>query len=87
METVGVSELRRNTSAILRRVAAGEIILVTLRGQPVARLVSARLTGLARLEAEGRIRPGVGDLLDIEPIPLPPGARLPSELISEGRDE
>jgi prevent-host-death family protein len=87
MEEVGVRELRQNASDILRRVAAGETFLVTVRGEPVARLVSARLTGRARLEAEGHIRPAKGNLLDLEPLPLPPGARPPSEIVSEGRDE
>ena len=40
MERVGVRELRRQASAILRRVAAGETVEVTDRGRPVAILPS-----------------------------------------------
>jgi prevent-host-death family protein len=87
METVGVRELRQNASAILRRVAAGEVFLITDRGRPVAKLVRAAGKGLDQLEREGRLRRGTGNLLDHEPIPLPEGARLPSEIVSEGRDE
>lgn len=87
MERVGVRELRREASAILRRVSAGETVEITDRGRPVAVLVQAMPDGLARLEAEGLLRPATDDLLDLEPIPLEPGARPPSELIAEGREE
>ncbi|MGO9924798.1 MAG: type II toxin-antitoxin system Phd/YefM family antitoxin [Mycobacterium sp.] len=39
MESIGVRELRQNASHYLSRVAAGELIEVTDRGRPVARLV------------------------------------------------
>ena len=87
MERVGVRELRREASAILRRVSSGETVEITDRGRPVARLVRAMPDGLARLEEEGLLRPASGDLLDITPIPMKPGTRPPSELVSEGRDE
>ena len=87
METIGVRELRRDASAILRRVAAGETIQVTDRGRPVALMVKAMPNGLERLEAEGMIRPGEGDLLSIEPVGPKPGVPLPSELVSQGREE
>jgi prevent-host-death family protein len=87
MERVGVRELRQNASAILRRVEAGESFEVTDRGRPVALLVKIPKRGLARLEAEGRLRRGTGNLLDLSRVPLPPGERLPSERVSEGRDE
>jgi len=87
MDKVGVRELRRDASAILRRVAAGETIQVTDRGRPVALMVKAMPEGLERLEAEGMIRHGEGDLLKIKPVKPRPGTRLPSERVSEGRDE
>ncbi len=40
MESVGVRELRRHTSEILRRVReGGETVEVTYRGRPVARVI------------------------------------------------
>jgi prevent-host-death family protein len=39
MSTVGITELRRNPSAYLRRVEAGERLIVTDRNRPVAELV------------------------------------------------
>ena len=87
MQRVGVRELRRDTSAILRRVADGETIEVTDRGRAVALMVRAVPDGLERLEAEGQIRHGTGDLLDIAPVRLPSDVSPPSERVSRGRDE
>ena len=87
MNKVGVRELRRDASAILRRVAAGETIQVTDRGRPVALMVKAMPDGLERLEAEGMVRHGEGDLLGIKPVRPKPGVPLPSELVSQGREE
>lgn len=88
--TVSVRELRQNLSVYLRRVAAGEALSITSRGEPVA--VLAPLPGrgdpVARLIAEGRLRPPAepGDLLDLGPPPKPePGSRLLSELLAEDR--
>ena len=85
MERVGVRELRRSASAILRRVAAGETVEVTDRGRPVAILMRTMPNGLARLEREGLLRRAEMDLLDLRPIRLPPGATPPSRVVSEGR--
>lgn len=38
MESIGVRELRNNVAAVLRRAGAGERIVVTVDGQPVAQL-------------------------------------------------
>jgi prevent-host-death family protein len=86
MDRVGVRELRRDASAILRRVAAGETVEVTDRGRPVAFLVRTAPDGLARLEQEGQLRRASGDLLELEPVPVPGGADAPSALISAGRE-
>lgn len=87
MDRVGVRELRREASAILRRVAAGETFEVTDRGRPVAVLLKAMPTGLARLEREGLLRRAEADLLDLTLFPLPAGASHSSRLVSEGRTE
>jgi antitoxin (DNA-binding transcriptional repressor) of toxin-antitoxin stability system len=85
MERVGVRELRRQASAILRRVVAGETVEITDRGRPVAILLRTMPSGLARLEREGLLRRAEADLLDLEPVRLPPGAVVPSRLVAEGR--
>lgn len=85
MERVGVRELRRDASAILRRVAAGETVEVTDRGRPVAVLLRTMPSGLARLEREGLLRRAEGDLLEVLPFRLPPGATPPSRVVADGR--
>ena len=87
MERVGVRELRRDASAILRRVAAGETVEITDRGRPVAVLLKTMPSGLARLEREGLLRRAETDLLDLVPVRLPPGAAAPSRLVDEGRSD
>ena len=85
MERVGVRELRREASAILRRVSAGETVEITDRGRPVALMVRTMPNGLARLESEGMLRRADGDLLEITPVRREPGAAPPSRLLAEGR--
>lgn len=85
MERIGIRELRRDASAILRRVAAGETIEVTDRGRPVAVLVQSVPGGLASLEREGLVRRAQGDLLDLRPVPLPEGQTPPSRAVQKGR--
>lgn len=87
MERVGVRELRREASAILRRVAAGETVEVTDRGRPVAVLLRSMPNGLARLEREGLLRRAQADLLELRPAKLPDAVAAPSVLVSDGRAE
>lgn len=56
-ETVGITALRRNPSAFLRRVEAGERFIVTDRSRPVAELgpLPDSSAKLDRLIAEGRV--------------------------------
>ena len=63
MKTATITEAKNQLSALIDRVRHGETIIITDRGRPVARLVSA-LTGaaadpegrLARLERRGGLR-------------------------------
>jgi len=87
MDRVGVRELRRQASAILRRVATGETVEVTDRGRPVAVLVRSTPAGLARLEDEGLLRRAEADLLDVPLVRLPRGAKAPSRIVAQGRAE
>ena len=61
MPMVGVRELRREASRWVARVRAGETVVVTDRGRPVAKMVPlTALEGYESLLAEGRIAPGRG---------------------------
>ena len=65
---VGVRELRQNLSVYLERIALGETLEVTDRGQPVAILAPLPRPSsmLERLRAEGRVTPAKGDLLALK---------------------
>ncbi len=87
MERVGVRELRQNASALLRRVAAGESIVVTDRGRPVARLSPVHAGGgLAELRAAGLVRDASKRMRDASPaLALTPGMPTASEVLSAAR--
>ena len=89
-----MTEAKAKLSELLRRVSAGESILILSRGRPVAKLspVGPASEGedarLARLEESGvlRQRGGVVDpsgLADAEEAPLPPERSLLHALLEE----
>lgn len=86
---VGVRELRQNLSVYLDRVKAGETLVVTEHGRPVAQLgpqPAAPMSVLDRLIAEGRATPASTDHRTLPPPPVMPGRPL-SEILQEMRDE
>jgi prevent-host-death family protein len=88
MERIGIRELRQNASAYIERVEAGETIEVTNRGRVVARLVPPVLSGIERLEREGKITKAKGNFLDMPPpLPLRPGETPPSEILAQLRKD
>lgn len=94
MATAGVSELKARLSAYLARVRAGEEVVVTDRGRPVARLVPPHRSGsgpeaeLAELATAGVVRIGSGalpsDFLTRE-RPGDPEASVRAALVDERR--
>lgn len=66
MKTVPVAELKASLSAYLRQVKAGEDVLVTERGRPIARLTPAGSSAwpahLEAMESQGLIVAGSGKL-------------------------
>ena len=73
---VGIRELKNGISALIEGVENGEIVTITRRGKPVARIVPANVPpGIARLVAEGRVRLGSG----------PPGLPSPVKLRGPGK--
>ena len=67
MKTAAVSELKARLSRYLKRVKAGEEVLITDRGNPVARLmpISRAIAGretMISMEKRGLIRLGSGSL-------------------------
>jgi prevent-host-death family protein len=86
MKRVAVRELRQNASAVLRRVAAGEIVEITDRGRVVARIEPAHeASRLEQLMAEGRASETIGDLLDVKPVPRTRGKPALSTVLADMR--
>lgn len=88
MDRIGIRELRQNASIYLDRVKDGESIEITERGVPIAVISPVgAMSKFDRLVAEGKIRPGRGNLAewlrDNPPIG-PPGL---SETLQQMRDE
>jgi len=83
MDQIGVRELRQNASVYLRQVEAGKSFEVTVHGRPVAVLSPKRpMTHIEQLIAEGRVKPGKGNLNELGPaLPAIPGVPLPSEVL------
>jgi prevent-host-death family protein len=92
---VSVREIKNRLSEYLRRVQAGEEIVITSRGRPIARLAppaarseDAEAEAIARLRAQPWIRPGSGGKLQAPErrIPTPPGEPLISDLVMRDRE-
>ena len=82
VETIGVRELRGNVAAVLRRAAAGERIVVTVDGRPLAQLGPIEPAGAPTLDdlvATGLVEPPRRpDPLapEVEPVDLAVDIRL-----------
>ena len=92
---VSVRELKNRLSEYLRRVRAGSELIVTSRGEPVARLVppaakprDPEADALARIRALPWIRPGSGARLKGAkyPISWKAGNDLASDMVLEDRE-
>ena len=89
-EKIGIRELRQHASRYVAMARAGLRVPVTDRGRLVAYLVPADESGSTyeRLVAACRVRPAVGNLLDLlPPPPAEPGEPLLSETLQQMRDE
>ena len=89
-ERIGIRELRQHASRYVAMAKAGLRVPVTDRGKLVAYLVPAEESGSVyeRLVAAGRVRPAVGNLLDLlPPPPAEPGEPPASEVLQRMRDE
>lgn len=93
MERRGVRDLKVNASAVLALVKRGEVVEITERGVPVARLVPVPVEPRSLLEIDieaGRVTPATGDLLDVVPLEQddpPPGTPTLTEILLRSRDE
>jgi prevent-host-death family protein len=92
MERIAIRQLRNDTSGVVRRVRAGERLIITIDGVPAAQLVplddTPREVTIDELVATGRILPPRqrGRLAPARPVRLPHGPSV-TELLDELRDE
>jgi len=90
MDRIGIRELKQKTSAVMRRVANGEVMEVTDHGHPVARIVPLRPGTLDQMIAEGRVTAARHDPRELMaelglPLPAVRGQKLPSEILTDMR--
>ena len=94
MKKATVTEAKNGLSALLDRVKAGESVLITDRGVPVARIepvtaLQDPMGHVERLARAGLVRPGTGripaEILEGPSISSPEGRSVVGALIDERR--
>ena len=68
MDSISHREMRNNSSEVLRRIAAGETLVVTNGGEPAALLSPILSSTRQRLAAQGRLR-FAAEPLDVAALP------------------
>lgn len=87
MEQIPIRTLNQHTGEVLARVEHGEIVEITNRGRPVARIVPIAADTMADLVASGMvIPPTITGPIPMPTVPAVPGTEA-GELISALRDE
>ena len=87
--SVGIRELKSRLSQYLRRVKAGEIVVITDRGQPMGRIVPVSQPLEDRLQAmaqAGLILWSGKKLLPMAPVARARGERTVADLLVEDRE-
>ena len=85
MSTVRHLDLRTISADVLRRVEAGEEVVVTYQGRPVARLLPLESAGSDDLERRGEVRTARSDWSTLPPpVPAPEGVTT-AELLADLR--
>ncbi len=84
--SVEVRSLQQHASVVVASVARGEIVNVTDRGRPVARLVPMAYGRLAGLVAAGLARPARRRVSDLAaPLPATEGGPTLGQLLADAR--
>lgn len=81
----GIRALKQNASAVVAEAAAGETVVITDRGRPVAQLTAIPASRLRALVEAGRARPAKRRLSELSPPS--PGPSLTEELAAMRDDE
>lgn len=83
-EAVGIRALQQHASESVRRAAAGESLVITDRGRPVARLVPISDSPLEQLFTQGLARAARRRPRDLPP-PLPAAGPSLGAVLAESR--
>lgn len=87
-KSVGIRELKQNASAVVARVRAGDSLVVTDRGVPVARLVPLGDLGLDDRVATGQATPPSMTINDmLQGIPEQDSGVPLTNILQELRDD
>lgn len=78
MSQVGIGELEEKASTVIADVVAGETVVVTDHGQPVAQISAISRSPLANLLSSGQARAAKSNICDL-PSPKP-GPNISAEL-------
>ena len=85
MERITHHQLRNASAEILRRVAAGETVLVTNHGEAVAVIGPPAGDVLASLSAHGQVRPARSSPATLRSIKRRKAARTVAEILADVR--
>ena len=88
MGTVGIRALKQNASAVVAEAAAGDIVVITDRGRPVAMLVPYQTSRVQAMIEAGLATTPRRSLKDLPPpARRRRGERPLTEVLQEMRDE
>jgi prevent-host-death family protein len=85
MSEVGIRALKQNASAVVSAVEAGDSVVITDRGRPVALMTPIPTSRIGQLITSGRARPPKRSITEIDP-PVA-GPSLSTELERMRNDE
>lgn len=85
MSEVGIRALKQNASQVVASAAAGERIVITDRGRPVAVMAALPASALEQLVAAGRVRPPRHAIADL-PAAVVAGPVVVSDELARMRD-
>lgn len=86
---VGIRELKATLSECVREASAGNAIVVTEHGRPVARIVAESRTSLERVQAfqtAGAVTWSGRPLRAVKPVARARGRRTVGDLVGENRE-
>lgn len=87
MVEISHRQMRNNSGDVLRRVEAGETILVTNNGRPAAVLSPPSGDLLASLAAKGELRPAIASPSTLRSIKRRPAKKSSAQILADVRGD